>query len=51
MTKLFLLLESEKDKALQKVDQQRWDKHNELERGNPIKIYQGEKLKQVGWVL
>lgn len=47
LAKLFALLEAQKNQALQKVDQERWQKHNELERGNPIRIYQGEKFKQV----
>ena len=25
-----------------------WQKHNEIERGNPVRKYEGEKFKRVG---
>lgn len=44
LTRLFNLLEENKNKENKELQQSRWNKHNELERGNPIRIYKGPKF-------
>jgi peptide chain release factor len=44
IAKLALLLELQKKQQIANLDQECWQIHQELERGNPIRIYQGEKF-------
>jgi len=44
MAKLGMLLELKEKQKISELDQECWRIHQDLERGNPIRIYQGEKL-------
>jgi peptide chain release factor len=44
MAKLGMLLELKEKQKISELDQECWLIHQDLERGNPIRIYQGEKL-------
>ncbi len=46
LAKLVSLLESQEQESLKQAESERWSKHNELERGNPIRVYEGEKFKR-----
>ncbi|MGE0083755.1 MAG: peptide chain release factor H [Desulfococcaceae bacterium] len=41
LSRLAELLENEAEKAKQQHDQVRWSQHNMLERGNPVRVYEG----------
>ena len=43
LAKLLALLESNKNNALQQLDYELWHQHNQLERGNPIRIFKPER--------
>ena len=45
LAKLAFLLEMKEQEASAQLDREGWTKHNELERGNPIRIYEGETFK------
>ncbi len=40
-----MILESKEKLKAEELEQDCWQIHQNLERGNPIRIYQGEKLK------
>jgi|688.fasta_scaffold414224_1 peptide chain release factor len=43
LAKLLALLESNKNNVLQQLDYELWHQHNQLERGNPIRIFKPER--------
>ncbi len=43
--KLIQLIEIQKSRGKEEQIKVGWQKHNELERGNPIRVYEGEKFK------
>ena len=45
LAKLSLILAAKKQQLTEEFDQTSWSNHQNLERGNPLRIYQGEKLK------
>ena len=45
LAKLAFLLETNEREALAQLDREGWTKHNELERGNSIRIYEGKNFK------
>ena len=47
IARLFLLIENEEQQERQKEQKERWTQHNELERGNPVRVYEGEGFKQI----
>lgn len=44
--RLFSRLQSKADQAKEVLQQNIWDQHNHLERGNPTRIYKGRPLRQ-----
>ncbi len=46
LARLFALLEQKKNRSKEKFQQNQWDVHNKLERGNPVRIYEGVKFKK-----
>ncbi len=47
MSRLEKLLDERDKKAGKKAEKNRWEKHNDLERGNPVRVFKGEKFKEV----
>ena len=47
LSRLAELLREAEAKYMLGKQKERWDQHNRLERGNPIRIYEGEELKCV----
>jgi len=47
LARLYSLIEEAEKKSQQKEQKERWNQHNELERGNPVRIYEGETFKRV----
>ncbi len=47
LAKLAMILASEKEQKIQELEQEFWLIHQNLERGNPIRVYKGEKFKLV----
>ncbi|GBC60114.1 peptide chain release factor H [Desulfonema ishimotonii] len=47
MGRLAELLESESDRLDKRHRQNRWNRHNLLERGNPVRVYEGEKFRLI----
>jgi peptide chain release factor len=45
LTRLAALIREKDESAQQTNQQERWDQHNVLERGNPIRTYVGEEFK------
>ncbi|MDM8544017.1 peptide chain release factor H [Desulfococcaceae bacterium HSG9] len=45
MTRLAFLLEQKAAKAKMNHQQNRWSKHNTLERGNPVRVYEGKNFR------
>lgn len=45
LSRLVKLLEEQKEKKLEHKQQIRWNKHNLLERGNPVRVFKGSKFK------
>lgn len=43
LAKLLALLESNKNNVLQKLNYELWHQHNQLKRGNPIRIFKPRK--------
>ena len=46
LERLSILVARKEESIAKAATQQRWNSHNELERGNPVRIYEGEKLKR-----
>jgi len=44
--RLAIALQLEKDNQASKSAQDNWQNHNELERGNPVRVFSGHKFKQ-----
>ncbi len=47
MARLFKLLQEREQNAEDQSRQERWLQHNELERGNPIRVYRGKDFRPV----
>ncbi len=47
MARLLSLLKSQEDEKKEQTKQEMWNQHNSLERGNPVRVYQGEKFKRL----
>jgi peptide chain release factor len=45
IARMVSLLEFEEEKKAKSVKKDRWHQHNELERGNPVKIFKGRKFQ------
>jgi len=45
MARLAFLLKQRNDEYTKTQEKQRWQLHNELERGNPVRVYRGENFK------
>ena len=45
LSRLCEKLQQQKTDAASKLQQERWDSHNELERGNPVRVYEGSSFK------
>ena len=41
------LLQEENSKVKERNDKERWDNHNMLERGNPVRVFKGSRFKEV----
>lgn len=48
MTRLYDLIQQKKDDDMQKANKKRWTCHNDLERGNPVKVFKGMDFKPLG---
>ncbi len=47
LTRIEQLFEQQEKKNTKGVTQDRWQQHNELERGNPVKVFKGELFREV----
>jgi peptide chain release factor len=47
LTRIAQLFEQQEKNNTKGVTQDRWQQHNELERGNPVKIFKGEGFREV----
>ena len=47
LERLSILIARHKQRQLAKAQKQRWDAHNELVRGNPVRVYEGEEFRVV----
>jgi peptide chain release factor len=47
LERLSILLTRHEQRKLAKAQKQRWDAHNELERGNPVLVYEGREFRVV----
>ncbi len=45
LSRLHKKLQQQKQSTEMQLQQERWDEHNALERGNPIRVYEGLKFK------
>jgi peptide chain release factor len=45
LERLAILVARQEEQLLAKADKKRWDSHNELIRGNPVRVYEAGKLK------
>jgi len=45
LERLAILIARHEQQQLAKAQKKRWDSHNELVRGNPVRVYEGGKLK------
>ena len=45
LARIALQIEAQKKQQTQQLDQTRWQSHNELERGNPVKVFKGPHFK------
>ena len=45
LSRLYEKLQQQKDDTERQLQQERWDEHNSLERGNPVRVYEGGKFK------
>lgn len=46
LARLNLLLKRNEERTRSSLEKQRWDLHNQLERGNPIRVYEGKEFRQ-----
>ena len=44
LTRLLARIEEKQSARAQQAQQEQWGKHNELERGNPVRVFQGERF-------
>jgi peptide chain release factor len=47
LERLSILIARHEQRQLAKAQKQRWDAHNELVRGNPVRVYEGEEFRVV----
>ncbi|PAB58132.1 peptide chain release factor H [Anaeromicrobium sediminis] len=47
MARLERALKEMKEKKIKKVDENRWNSHKEIERGNPVRTFKGKEFKEV----
>lgn len=47
LERLAILVARRSERQLDAARQQRWEGHNELERGNPVRVFEGESFKKV----
>ncbi len=47
MTRLFALLREKEKNERRRHQQERWSRHNRLERGNPVRVFKGGKFKLI----
>ncbi len=47
LERLGILVSRQGQQQLDSARRQRWDSHNELVRGNPVRVYEGEKFSRV----
>jgi len=45
LERLSILIARHEQRQLAKAQKQRWDAHNELVRGNPVRVYEGEEFR------
>ncbi|MBF0226982.1 MAG: peptide chain release factor H [Desulfobacterales bacterium] len=45
LSRLHGLLKQKDNEEIKKAQNDRWDKHNNLERGNPVRVYEGENFR------
>jgi peptide chain release factor len=45
LERLAILIARHEQRQLAKAQKQRWDAHNELVRGNPVRVYEGEEFR------
>lgn len=48
LTRLAELVRQEKNRAKLKKQQERWSQHNRLERGNPVRVFEGDRFRVRG---
>ncbi len=46
MSRLVKRLDDRENEAGKKAEKDRWTKHNDLERGNPVRVFKGDKFKE-----
>ncbi|MDB6121699.1 MAG: hypothetical protein JWQ71_692 [Pedosphaera sp.] len=46
MERLHLVLKRQGESSQAKAQKERWDLHNQLERGNPVRIYEGREFRR-----
>ena len=46
MSRLVKLLDDRDKEAGKKAEKDRWEKHNDFERGNPVRVFKGEAFKE-----
>ncbi|MCT4595782.1 MAG: peptide chain release factor H [Anaeromicrobium sp.] len=47
MARLEMTLKEMKNKKIKKLDENRWNSHKEIERGNPVRTFKGKEFKEV----
>lgn len=47
LTRIAKLLEQQEQNNQQHMTQNRWQQHNELERGNPVKVFKGKRFREI----
>ena len=46
LTRLLARIQEEQDARTEQSRQEQWGLHNELERGNPVRVFQGERFRE-----
>jgi len=46
LARLLTLIEAKHQDSEKRVQQEQWEMHNELERGNPVRVFQGPRFKE-----
>ncbi len=46
LTRLLARIEAAQDARAKQSQQEQWGMHNELERGNPVRVFQGERFRE-----